>query len=126
MAKNSKIFFVFFFSIIFIVIAISFCKYFVLKDYYIKAEVECNPQQENCFIAQCDPVSDSECPENLSERISYYKIVEKKAFAIPLCDANSPDCLPFVCQEKENCKETFCDEATKTEGVECSSPEISQ
>ncbi len=126
MAKNSKIFFIFFFSIIFIVIAVSFYKYFILKDYYIKAEVKCNPQQEKCFIAECDSVSDSECPENPSERISYYKIVEKKAFAIPLCDSSLPDCQPLVCQESKNCKETFCDETAEIEGAQCSNPETFQ
>ncbi|MDD4989810.1 MAG: hypothetical protein PHW31_00670 [Candidatus Pacebacteria bacterium] len=126
MAKNSKVFFIFFFSIIFIVIAISFYKYFILKDYYIKTQVECNPEKEKCFMAECDVSSDSECPENPSERINYYKIVEKKAFAIPLCDENSPDCLPFVCQEKKNCKEILCDEATKTDGAQCSNSKTFQ
>ena len=124
MHRSSKAFFIIFFSIIFIVIAVSFCKYFIFKDYYIKAEVPCNPEQENCFMVECDPIIDSECPENTSERVSYYKIVEKKAHDIPLCDSDFPDCLPFICQEKEKCKEILCDESNKPEGVECSNSNI--
>jgi len=123
MDKKSKIFFIVFFSLALAAMVISFYKYFILKDYYIKAEVECNPGQEKCFMVACDPASDSECPENPDERISYYKIVEKKARDIPLCDVDSPDCQALVCQEGEDCQEIFCDETTKTEGVECSNPE---
>lgn len=100
MDKKSKIFFWCFFSIIFIAIAISFYKYFISKDYYIKAEVECNPEKEKCFMAKSDS----------SETINYYKIIEKKAHDIP----------PMICQEGEDCKEIFCDKTTKPEGVECS------
>ena len=74
-------------------------------------------------MAECDPAIDSECPENQSERISYYKIVQKKARDIPLCDADSPDCQALACQAGEDCKEIFCDETIKTEGVECGNPE---
>jgi len=124
MTKKSKIFFVIFFFLIFASIAVSFYKYFVLKDYYVKTEVECNPEQEKCFIAECDPVLDSECSENPNERISYYKLVQKKPSAVSLCDADSPDCQPFACQAGEDCQEILCDqEAAQTEGVECNDPE---
>lgn len=83
MDKKSKVFFIIFFSIVFIAIAISFYKYFILKDYYIKAEVECNPQQEKCFMVESDS----------GEGTNYYKIVEKKAYDIP----------PMICQEGEDC-----------------------
>lgn len=123
MDKKSKIFFAIFFSVAFIIIAISFFKFFALKDYYIKSEVECNPEIEKCFIYECDPTVDTECSENPDERVSYYKLIEKKAYALPLCDSNSPDCPLITCQAGEDCKEFLCDEATKTEEEQCNDPE---
>lgn len=119
---SSKIFFIVFFAIVLLAAGVSFYKYFILKDYYIKTQIECDPARESCFIYECDPEEDGECPENPSERISYYKLVEKKTYAVPLCDPNSPDCQPFACQASEDCKEIFCDETTKTEGAECNNP----
>ena len=125
MDKKSKIFFVVFFSLVLIATGVSFYKYFILKDYYIKAEVVCDPQQARCFMVACDPAIDGECSEDPSEKISYY-IVEKKARDIPLCEADSSDCPALACQAGEDCKEIFCDETTKPEGVECSNLETSQ
>lgn len=76
--------------------------------------MECDPETEKCFISE---------PENPDEQISYYKLVEKKAYAIPLCDSNNPDCLPMTCQVGEDCKEFLCDEQTKTEDEQCNDPE---
>ncbi len=122
MDKKSKIFFSVLFSIIFIVAVFSFYKFYILKDYYIMSEADCDPATEKCFIYECDPVDDSECPENPDERISYYKFIEKKASAIPVCDPNGSDCPPLICQAGEDCTETLCDEATKTEDEQCSDP----
>lgn len=94
-------------------IAISFFKFYILKDYYIKLEVACDPAAEKCFIYECDPAVDIECPENAAERTSYYKLIEKKANALPLCDPISSGCPSVTCQTGEDCKETLCDEATK-------------
>jgi hypothetical protein len=123
MDKKSKVFFIIFFSIGLAVISIAFYKFYILRDYYIKSEVECNPEIEKCFISECDPSTDSECPENPDERLSYYKFIEKKVYAIPLCDSSSPDCPALACQEGEDCKEFLCDEATKTEDEQCNNPE---
>lgn len=83
MDKKSKIFFAVFFSVIIIMIGVSFYKYFVLKDYYIQLEADCNPEQEECLSYVCDPADDSECPEVEADRVSHYKLIEKKASAIP-------------------------------------------
>lgn len=122
MDKKSKIFFTIFFSIIFVVAAMSFFKFYVLKDYYIRTEIDCDPATEKCFIYECDPAVDSECPENPAERLSYYKLIEKKASAIPLCGPNEADCPPLVCQAGEDCQEILCDETTRTGDEVCSNP----
>lgn len=122
MDKKSKIFFSVFFSIAFIVTAISFFKFYILKDYYIKSETACDPATEKCFIYECDPAVDTGCSENAAERISYYKLIEKKASALPLCDPNDTGCPALTCQAGEDCKETLCDETTIVAGEQCSDP----
>jgi hypothetical protein len=122
MDKKSKIFFAIFFSVAVIIIVVSFFKFFVLKDYYIKSEVECDPETEKCFVFECDPTADSSCPENPDEQVSYYKLIEKKAYTLPICDANNPDCPAIACQAGEDCKEFLCDEATKTQDEQCNDP----
>ncbi len=123
MGRNSKIFLLIFFSVAIIIIAVAFFKFYVLKDFYIKLEVPCDPKTEKCFITECDPSSDSQCPGNPDERINYYKLVNKKASAVAICDSSDPDCPPIVCSAGEDCQEILCDESTKTKDEECSNPE---
>lgn len=123
MDKKSKIFFSIFFSVAIIIVVVAFFKFYILKDFYIKLEVPCDPETEKCFITECDPQSDSQCPENPDERVSYYKLINKKANLLPACDSSDPDCPPIVCSAGEDCQETLCDEATKTKDEECSDPE---
>ena len=122
MDRKSKIFFSIFFVAVFVVTAMAFYKFYILKDYYIKAEASCDPATEKCFIYECDPADDAECPENVEERISYYKMIEKRASALPLCDPNSSDCPPIVCRAGEDCRETLCDGEAEAAGEQCSDP----
>ncbi|MEK7172661.1 MAG: hypothetical protein AAB723_01460 [Patescibacteria group bacterium] len=112
MDKKSKIFFIVFFVIVLAATGASFYKYFILKDYYIKVEVECDPEQEQCFMLEDEAVA-----------TTYYKIIKKKALDLPLCEADSPDCPPLACQAGEDCQEIFCDQATETEETPCSNLE---
>ena len=120
MDKKSKIFFSVFFIAVLIVTAVSFYKFYILKDYYIKLEAACDPTAEKCFVYECDPADDAECPANAEERLSYYKMIEKKASALPLCDPNDASCPVLACHAGEDCKETLCDETTKTADEQCS------
>ena len=123
MDKKSIILFSIFFIIVFIVTAISFYRYMILRDYYITAEADCDPTTEKCFIYKCSPEDDETCPENPDERISYYKLIKKKASIIPLCDPAKEDCPALSCQEEEDCEEILCDDSTKAKDEECNSPE---
>ena len=122
MDRKSKIFFFIFLLAVLVVTVMAFYKFYILRDYYITSEAACDPETENCFIYKCDPADDSACPEEPAERISYYKLIEKKANTLPLCDPNNPDCPPIACRAGEDCRETLCDEATKTEDEQCSDP----
>jgi hypothetical protein len=122
MDKKSKIFLTVFFGLIVVVIGISFYKYFIAKNYFIKTETVCDPATEKCFVRTCDPADDSECPENEAERISYYKLIEEKAYAIASCDAATEDCENPVCKPDAECTETLCDQSNVIEGEECNDP----
>ena len=123
MDKKTRIFFLVFFGLIAISVLVTFFKYFVQKDYYIKAEAECDPYTEKCFVYVCDPETEKDCPEDEGERTSYYKYIEKKAYLIPLVDPNSEDFPGIECQKGENgCREILCDEKTVAKGEECNDP----
>lgn len=123
MNRVAKILFIVFFGVVFVAALISFYRYFILKDYYITAEVDCDPQTEKCFIYGCSPEDDETCPENPDERISYYKLIKKKASIIPLCDPAKEDCPALTCQKEEDCQEILCDDSTKAKSEECNNPE---
>ncbi|MFA5746948.1 MAG: hypothetical protein WC926_02635 [Candidatus Paceibacterota bacterium] len=123
MDKNSKILFFVFFLAALAAIGVSFYKYYILEDFYILAEKSCDPAGEGCFVRECDPSSDFNCPKEGEKRLVYYTLVTKKANAIPKCDPKDSSCRALDCQEGEDCTEVFCDEATKAEEEVCSNPE---
>ena len=123
MDKKTKIFFAIFFGVIVIVAGISFYKYIVLRNYYITVDVPCDPAQEQCFMEECDPESPDGCPEDAVDGVTYYKLIKKKAYAVPACDPNDSDCPPLTCLAGEDCLEIFCDEIAAADGYICSNPE---
>lgn len=104
----------------------TYWRIFVEKDYIISNEVDCDPYSEACFIWECDPASTVEgeaCTNDPEVDIWYYKIAERKAANIPLCDPNEDEtCLPFQCEEdEEGCSETLCEEGNADE-IACVDP----
>jgi len=114
-----------FFLIIITVVAVTFIRYYILKDYYIEAQTNCDPETERCFTVTCDPETDDTCPKDPSEQTTYYKIIDKKAYLIPLCDPESEGCPELACNSGEDCQEILCDETTvaEQEEAECNDPE---
>ena len=123
MDKKSKILLSIFFLFLLASVGVTFYRVMILKRYYVKLEIECNPEKEKCFVRECDPQSDSECPENVDERASYYKIINKKAYILPNCDPNDENCPKPSCEGDKKCQETLCDEKTVPEGETCNDPE---
>jgi hypothetical protein len=122
--KNWKniIFFAIFGLLILGSVAFTYYKIMIKRDYLISAEANCDPTVEKCFIYVCDP-SVEECTGKPEEDTSYYKIIKRKAFNIPLCDPNDENCEALVCPEREkDCSMELCEEGNK-EGVECNNPE---
>ncbi|MFA6305066.1 MAG: hypothetical protein WCV73_00705 [Patescibacteria group bacterium] len=122
--NKSKIFFVTFFSLIFVIFGYSFYKYLIAKDYFILSEVDCNPAVSACFVRICDPVEDETCPTDPTEQIYYYNLIHKKASNVPQCDTSVPNCANLVCETNEDCKEIYCDNINVPEGETCNDPAI--
>ncbi|MDD5639846.1 MAG: hypothetical protein PHR47_03550 [Candidatus Pacebacteria bacterium] len=110
--KLHILFFVFLLSII----CFSYAKFIIFKDYYIKIEVPCNPETENCFVFDCDKESD-DC-----KKFDYYKLIKKKAYSFPQCNQDLSNCSYMECN-KDVCEEIFCDESNVSEGEHCNKDE---
>lgn len=124
LSRAERLFFISFFVIIGVVVIVTFFRYFIWQDYYVKAETDCDPATEKCFIYTCDPETEEDCPEDEAERISYYKYILKKAYSFSSCDSeSSDDCPPPVCSPGDDCREILCDENTVGEDEECNDPE---
>ena len=119
MDKKTKIFFIVFFAVVFVIISICVYKFFVLKDYYITSKLSCDPASESCFIETCDPADDDTCPTAPTERVSFYKLIKKKAYNMPLCDPNNINCQVLSCDNDVDCQMILCDQNTE----DCSNPE---
>ena len=116
-----------FFALIAGVVAITFIKYFVAKDYYITAQANCDPTTAKCFIWKCDPNAtdgSEKCTGDSEKDTWYYQDVKKIANQIPLCDLNDDNCKALECDPGMDCTVTLCDDVTKKEeGVDCNDPD---
>ncbi len=121
--KKSSILLKFFIWGVIISVVISFCKFWLLRDYDIQAQLPCNPSSEACFIYACDS-SVEECTGDPASDIFYYKIIHRNAQNIPLCDPADESCQALTCPAEEaGCSLTFCNSETEEEGVKCTNPE---
>jgi len=122
--KKSKIFYAIFFSLIIISVGATFLRYVVFKDYQIFAQASCDPQAEKCYMTTCDPADDSTCPQDESQRTTYYKIISKNASAIYDCE-NSKEKTGcngelFCLANEKKCSYKYCDPANLADGEQCS------
>lgn len=132
--RKSKILFVILGILIAGSVAATYWRYIMKRDYIIQAQIDCDPEKENCFVWRCDPLSLEEgekCTGNPEEDIWYYKIFYRNAKNIPDCPASpagrypkDENCAAYQCELDElDCKTTNCDPASVGEDEECSLPE---
>jgi hypothetical protein len=123
MDKKSKILIVVFALLILGSVGATYYRIFVKRDYIISAQTDCDPLEENCYVWECDPNATDEsekCTGDPEKDIWYYKIINRKAYNIPLCDPNSEECEALTCSEGEDdCEMKNCD----PEADECRTPE---
>ncbi len=127
MDKKSKIFFIALGLLIVGSVFATFYRTAIAKNYLIKAQTDCDPYTQKCFVWKCDPASNvdgEKCTGDREKDIWYYILVERNASHIPSCNPADKNCKALVCEDNEpNCQYIFCDEKTKTEQkVECSDP----
>jgi hypothetical protein len=118
------LFFVVFGLLIFGSVAFTYYRIVMARDYFITAEADCDPTIEKCFVYVCDSTAGEECTGNPEEDTSYYKIMKRKAFNVPLCDPNVDEsCEALICPEGEkDCSYELCSEGN-ADGIECNDPE---
>lgn len=81
-------------------------KMFLLRDYWVQGMSRCDPSRERCFLRSCEN-EESMCPEGVST--FFYKIVQKKAYAVRACPSEENDCSLLRCEpDEKDCFETFC------------------
>ena len=115
---------VFFCVAIAISVGAAFYKFFVLRDYSIQTQAKCDPYTEECFIHRCDSTAE-ECTGDPATDTSYYKLVDRKAKNIPLCNPAEEGCDVTTCSSNEDqCVVTLCDVNTVEAAVECSNPAV--
>lgn len=98
--------------------AILFYRIFILKDYIITAQSQCNPNLETCFVIDCTE-GDLEC-----EGPTYYRNIKVRAVDTT-CGLEDPRCLyDFACSEESgNCEIEYCDDSNVLEEERCSGEE---
>ena len=125
---RSRWFFGIFFALIFLSVSATFYRVFIARDYLVTVETICSPEAQSCFARDVCDTEDQVCSEgDTPTETSYYKIVERKAFAFPeTCasgSADSPLCADMSCRPGEaECTETFCADETVPEGERCMGP----
>jgi hypothetical protein len=88
----------------FSLIAYSLINLFLLKNYDLITEINCDPNSEHCFYRPCD-VDENECyPNNLS----YYRIQTIKSRDFKYCE--NEDCTVACNEGLIKCVETLCSE----------------
>ena len=117
---------VFFCVAIAISVGTAFYKFFVLRDYSIQTQVDCDPSVDSCFVLECTPDSDGvtgDCTGDPEQDTHYYKIMQKNVANVYDCTAGSDGCPTVTCDKNETgCGYTYC-EQDNTDGVTCSQPQ---
>ncbi len=111
MDKKVKILILIFILGIFYTVFATYHRFYILRDYYITAEIECDPQINSCFVWEED------------DEIFYYSLIRKKAKNIPFCNPHREECEELFCEEGEKkCRITFCEVDELEEGEGCAGP----
>jgi len=129
MASKGKILFIALVALLAFSTLATFYQYYVLQDYVIAAEAECDPETESCFTWICDPEVDGEewCTGDLAEDTWYYKVMYRNAKNVPNCEPYDEDCDALHCPEgEEGCEIELCTpEVVEEEEMEyeCTDPD---
>jgi hypothetical protein len=112
MVNGSRFLSLFLVGAVLLVLATCFYKYFFQKDFFLYIKEVCNPEQENCFVHECDE-DDSRC-SGLAGGSFHYKIVYAKAYLFDDCFGDG--CTQSICeQNKDLCSIYMCSDEILSE-----------
>jgi len=100
-----------------VVLASSFYRYYVTKNYQYIVEAPCDTAMEKCFVRDCEADPES-CPPN---ELSIYKKYHVKAADFKSCTDNS--CLEQCSTHAIRCQRVICTEGA---GDSCSTFDYEQ
>ena len=110
--------------LVLVLVGFAYWSIVINRDYQIISQVSCDPNIESCFVTVCDPAEDDTCPTVESEQTTYYKIINKNAHAIYVCEQTEEKLgcgEELSCLENESkCFYTFCDSENLADGEACS------
>ncbi|MFH0755115.1 MAG: hypothetical protein V1910_00410 [bacterium] len=112
MNKSAKYFLLLFLIFILLIIVYKYKQYILDKNFNLIVNTSCNLNEENCFISDCKPESDSDC------KLTPYKKVIISAKIAPAC-LGEHNCIDFLCKDKTACSLIYCSNETLEEGEIC-------
>lgn len=99
MNKGNKILLILVILFVIYAIVAAYYRFFVSRDYQIMAEISCDPETESCFSY-----------EDEETELYYYKLINKSAANVPVCNPNVDECEELFCEdEEEGCEIIYCD-----------------
>ncbi len=109
MNKGNKILLAIIVLLIIYAIAAAYYRFFITRDYQVVAEISCEPETESCFSY-----------EDEETELYYYKLINKNAANVPVCNPGIDECEELFCEdEEENCEVSYCDIENLEEGEMC-------
>jgi hypothetical protein len=125
---RTRWFFGVFFVVIFLSIGATYYRIFIARDYAVMLETVCDPISSACFARDICETEDGICGEgDIPVETTYYKVVERKAYAFPnecaFGSLDAPECADLSCRVGDmDCTETFCTDEVVLEGETCVGP----
>lgn len=119
MENKTKIFWFALALLLIISIGATYYRIFVVRNYQIVSELDCDPETEKCFVYTCDPATEEDC--DATDPNYYYKKISKNASQIAVCDPHTrDDCPELNCAPNEpKCSIEYCDVETATADEPC-------
>ena len=116
MKKRSKLFFLLFSLMVLVSTFVLYYRTFVLRDYFVLAQISCDPTQEVCFVHHCNKEVEV-CQGLPASDTTYYKNIQKMAGRMPQCSGSSEACSEPSCAINEpNCQIALCSEEEASVG----------
>lgn len=104
-------------------VAMTYDRFFRVRDYMVQVQVNCDPYEEACFAYICDSSVDEGCTSSSLKDAFYYKLINRVARNVPLCEADLATCATLPCAINEmECFYTLCNTEMVEDSEVCTDP----